>query len=171
MTTLANTEIEIFGQKVQIAASGFFSLNGESIRAIVPRSKVKGRRVNMAQMLEAVRDMFQEGLTGSEISKLLDKDSDTIGRYKKIIVAFGALDESAIVKKREDQAEFRNEQASQMLKRQEVREWYDALIENKKTGKTTRAFVASLSRVCNILKLSPSIFRRAQRWSEMELNR
>jgi len=155
MTTLANTEIEIFGKKVQVDASGFFSLNGESIRAIVPRSKVKGRRVNMAQMLEAVRDMFQEGLTGSEISKLLDKDSDTIGRYKKIIVAFGALDESAIVKKREDQAEFRNEQASQMLKRQEVKEWYDALIENKKTGKTTRAFVASLSRVCNILKLSP----------------
>ena len=42
-----------------------------------------------------------------------------------------------------------------MLKRPEVKEWYDALIENKKAGKTTRAFVASLSRVCNILKLSP----------------
>lgn len=155
MTTIANTEIEIFGQMVQVDASGFFSLNGESFRAIVPRGKTQGKRMNMSQILTTVRDMFQDGLTGSEIAKLLDKDSDTIGRYKKIIVAFGALDESAIIKKREDQAEFRNEQASEMLKRPEVKEWYDALIENKKAGKTTRAFVASLSRVCNILKLSP----------------
>ena len=155
MTTIANTEIEIFGQMVQVDASGFFSLNGESFRAIVPRGKTQGKRMNMSQILETIRDMFQDGLTGSEIAKLLDKDSDTIGRYKKIILAFGALDESAIVKKREDQAEFRNEQASEMLKRPEVKEWFDALIENKKAGKTTRAFVASLSRVCNILKLSP----------------
>ena len=155
MTTIANTEIEIFGQKIHVDASGFFSLNGESFRAIVPRGKTQGKRMNMSQILITVRDMFQDGLTGSEIAKLLDKDSDTIGRYKKIIMAFGALDESAIIKKREDQAEFRNEQASALLKRPEVKEWYDALIENHKAAKTTGSFVASLARVCNILKLSP----------------
>ena len=145
MTTLANTEIEIFGQMVQVDASGFFSLNGESFRAIVPRGKTQGKRMNMSQILTTVRDMFQDGLTGSEIAKLLDKDSDTIGRYKKIIVAFGALDESAIIKKREDQAEFRNEQASEMLKRPEVKEWYDALIENKKREKPRGLLLQALA--------------------------
>jgi len=156
MTTLANAEIEIFGKITKVNSDGFFiASNGESFKAFVPRSLVKGRRVNMAQMLQAVRDMFQDGLTGSQIAKLLDMDSDTIGRYRKYILAFSALDETAIVKQRENQAEFRNEQTAQMLARPDVKEWYDALIENGKTRKIVRMWAASINRACQILKISP----------------
>ena len=156
MTTLANAEIEIFGKTTKVNNDGFFiAPNGEPFKAFVPRSLVKGRRVNMAQMLQAVRDMFQDGLTGSQIAKLLDMDSDTIGRYRKYILAFNALDETAIVKQRENQAEFRNEQTAQMLARPDVKEWYDALIENGKTRKIVRMWAASINRACQILKISP----------------
>ena len=156
MTTLANAEIEIFGKTTKVQNDGFFiAPNGEPFKAFVPRSLVKGRRVNMAQMLEAVRDMFQDGLTGSQIAKLLDMDSDTIGRYRKYIIAFNALDETAIVKQRENQAEFRNEQTAQMLARPDVKEWYDALIENGKTRKIVKMWAASINRACKILKISP----------------
>ena len=158
MATIANTEIELFGQKVRIDESGFFSAkSGESFKAFVPRSLVKGRRVNMAQMLEAVRDLFQQGKTGSEIAAILDKDSDTIGRYKKIIVTFGALDESAIVQKREQEGEFRNEKTLEMLTRFEgVGKWQARLMSKPKASKKKiKSFAASLNRVCQILKMSP----------------
>ena len=156
MTTLANAEIEIYGKTTIVNNDGFFiAPNGEPFKAFVPRSLVKGRRVNMAQMLETVRDMFQDGLTGSQIAKLLDMDSDTIGRYRKYILAFNALDETAIVKQRENQAEFRNEQTAQMLARPDVKEWYDALIENGKTRKIVKMWAASINRACKILKISP----------------
>jgi hypothetical protein len=161
MTTIANTEIELFGRKVRIDESGFFSpddlgIEG-SFKAFVPRSLVKGRRVNMAQMLEAVRDLFQQGKTGSEIAAILDKDSDTIGRYKKIIIAFGALDESAIVQKREQEGEFRNEKTALMLARFEgVEKWQARLMSKPKASKKKiKSFAASLNRVCQILKMSP----------------
>ena len=161
MATIANTEIELFGQKVQVDENGFFSpddlgIEG-SFKAFVPRSLVKGRRVNMAQMLEAVRDLFQQGKTGSEIAAILDKDSDTIGRYKKIIVAFGALDESAIVQKREQEGEFRNEKTLEMLTRFEgVGKWQTRLLSKPKASKKKiKSFAASLNRVCQILKMSP----------------
>jgi hypothetical protein len=158
MATIANTEIELFGQKVRIDESGFFSAkSGESFKAFVPRSLVKGRRVNMAQMLEAVRDLFQQGKTGSEIAAILDKDSDTIGRYKKIIVTFGALDESAIIQKREQEGEFRNEKTLEMLTRFEgVGKWQARLLSKPKASKKKiKSFAASLNRVCQILKMSP----------------
>ena len=156
MTTLANAEIEIFGKTTKVNNDGFFiAPNGEPFKAFIPRSLVKGRRVNMAQMLQAVRDMFQDGLTGSQIAKLLDMDSDTIGRYRKYIIAFNALDETAIVKQRENQAEFRNEQTAQMLARPDVKEWYDTLIENGKTRKIVKMWAASINRACKILKISP----------------
>ena len=53
MTTIANVEIEIFGKITKVDSNGYFvAPNGESFKAFVPRSLFKGRRVNMAQMLE-----------------------------------------------------------------------------------------------------------------------
>ena len=158
MATLANTEIEIFGQKVRIDESGFFSVNNsEPLKAFVPRSNVKGRRVNMAQMLEHVRDEFQKGLTGSEIAANLSKDSDTIGRYKKIILAFGALDESAIVQKREQEGEFRNEKTAAMLARfPQVQTWKTRLESKPKASrKAINQKISSLNRVCQAVKMTP----------------
>ena len=78
------TEMTVFGQIVKVNSDGFFiAPNGETFKAFTPRSLVNGRRVNMAQMLEAVRDRFLDGLTGSQIARDLSKDSDTIGKYKK----------------------------------------------------------------------------------------
>ena len=149
------TTIEIFAKEYPIIEGFVTAPNGESIKVFSPRSLVNGRRVNMAQMLEIVRDYFQAGKSGSAISKILEKDSDTIGKYKKIIEAFGALDESAIVKGREEQAEFRNEETAEMLTRPEIKAWYDTLIENGKNKKVTKTFAASLNRVTKILKISP----------------
>jgi len=148
--------VTIFGKNYEISIEGFVTApSGESIKFHAIRGLVNGRRVNMAQMLEIVRDYFQAGKSGSTISKILEKDSDTIGKYKKIIEAFNALDESAIVKEREDQAEFRNEETAEMLRRSEVKAWYDTLIENGKNRGVTRMFAASLNRVSKILKISP----------------
>ena len=147
--------VEIFGKEYQIIEGFVTAPSGESIKVFSPRSLVNGRRVNMAQMLEAVRDYFQAGKSGSQISKLLDKDSDTIGRYKKMIEAFGGLDHSAIIKEREDQKEFRNEQTAEMLARPEVKAWYETLIEGGKNKGVTKTFAASLNRVTKILKISP----------------
>jgi len=155
MAISQETEVIIFGQKVEVVDGYFFATNGESFKLLTPRKKVKGRHVNMPQMLESIRDMFQEGKTGSQIASLLDMDSDTIGKYKKIIMAFNALDESAIVKDREDQAEFRNEQTAKMLSRPEVNAWHTDLIENGKNKKTTRNHAACLNHACQILKISP----------------
>ena len=132
------TTIEIFGKEYQIIEGFVTAPSGDSIKVFAPRSLVNGRRVNMAQMLEIVRDHFQAGKSGSAISKILEKDSDTIGKYKKIIEAFGALDESAIVKEREEQAEFRNEETAEMLTRPEIKAWYDTLIENGKNRGVTK---------------------------------
>ena len=74
---------EIFGKEYQIIEGFVTAPSGESIKVFKPRSLVNGRRVNMAQVLEIVRDYFQEGKSGSQIAKIIDKDSDTIGRYKK----------------------------------------------------------------------------------------
>jgi integrase len=148
-------DITIF-QKEYAIIDGFVTApSGESIKVFAPRSKVNGRRVNMAQMLEIVRDYFQAGKSGSAIAKIIEKDSDTIGKYKKMIEAFGALDESAIIKDRENQAEFRNEETSEMLVRPEVKAWYDTLIENGKNKKVTKTFAASVNRVSKILQISP----------------
>ena len=147
--------IEIFGKEYQVIDGFITAPNGETIKVFKPRSLVNGRRVNMAQMLEAVRDYFQAGKSGSQISKLLDKDSDTIGRYKKMIEAFGALDQSAIIKEREDQKEFRNEQTAEMLARPDVKAWYDTLIEGGKNKGVTKTCAASLNRDTKILKISP----------------
>jgi len=147
--------ITVFGKEYQIIEGFVTAPNGESIKVFSPRSKVNGRRVNMAQMLEIVRDYFQAGKSGSAIAKIIEKDSDTIGKYKKMIEAFGALDESAIIKDRENQAEFRNEETSEMLARPEVKEWYDTLIENGKNRKVTKTFAASVNRVSKILQISP----------------
>lgn len=155
MAISQETEVIIFGQNVEVVDGYFFATNGESFKLLTPRKKVKGRHVNMTQMLESIRDMFQEGKTGSQIASLLDMDSDTIGKYKKIIMAFNALDESAIVKDREDQAEFRNEQTAKMLSRPEVNAWHTDLIENGKNKKTTRNHAACLNHACQILKISP----------------
>ena len=146
---------EIFGKEYQIIEGFVTAPSGESIKVFSPRSTVHGRRVNMAQMLEIVRDYFQAGKSGSAIAKILEKDSDTIGKYKKIIEAFGALDESAIVKEREEQAEFRNEETAEMLTRPEIKAWYDTLIENGKNRGVTKTFAACLNRVSKILKISP----------------
>jgi len=149
------TTIEIFAKEYPIIEGFVTAPNGESIKVFSPRSLVNGRRVNMAQMLEIVRDYFQAGKSGSAISKILEKDSDTIGKYKKIIEAFNALDESAIVKEREEQAEFRNEETAEMLTRPEIKAWYDTLIENGKNRGVTKTFAACLNRVSKILKISP----------------
>ena len=146
---------EIFGKEYQIIEGFVTAPSGESIKVFSPRSTVHGRRVNMAQMLEIVRDYFQAGKSGSAIAKILEKDSDTIGKYKKIIEAFGALDESAIVKEREEQAEFRNEETAEMLTRPEIKAWYDTLIENGKNRGVTKTFAACLNRASKILKISP----------------
>ena len=149
-------DLTIFGKTYVVSIEGFLTApNGESIKVFKPRSKVNGRRVNMAQMLEIVRDYFQAGKSGSAIAKIIEKDSDTIGKYKKMIEAFGALDESAIIKDRENQAEFRNEETSEMLVRPEVKAWYDTLIENGKNKKVTKTFAASVNRVSKILQISP----------------
>ena len=149
------TTIEIFGKEYQIIEGFVTAPSGESIKVFSPRSLVNGRRVSLAQMLEIVRDYFQAGKSGSAISKILEKDSDTIGKYKKIIEAFGALDESAIVKEREEQAEFRNEETAEMLTRPEIKAWYVTLIENGKNRGVTKTFAACLNRVSKILKISP----------------
>jgi integrase len=146
---------EFFGKEYQIIDGFVTAPSGESIKVFSPRSLVNGRRVSLAQMLECVRDYFQAGKSGSAIAKILEKDSDTIGKYKKMIEAFGALDESAIVKEREEQAEFRNEETAEMLTRPEVKAWYDTLIESGKNKGVTKTFAASLNRVSKILKISP----------------
>ena len=138
---------EIFGKEYQIIEGFVTAPSGESIKVFKPRSLVNGRRVNMAQVLEIVRDYFQEGKSGSQIAKIIDKDTDTIGRYKKMIEAFGALDQSAIIKEREDQKEFRNEETAEMLARPEVKVWYETLIEGGKNKGVTKTFAASLNRV------------------------
>jgi len=146
---------EFFGKEYQIIEGFVTAPSGESIKVFSPRSLVNGRRVNMAQILEVVRNYFQDGKSGSAIAKILEKDSDTIGKYKKIIEAFNALDESAIVKEREEQAEFRNEETAEMLTRPEIKAWYDTLIENGKNRGVTKTFAACLNRVSKILKISP----------------
>jgi len=146
---------EIFSKEYQIIEGFVTAPSGESIKVFSPRSLVNGRRVNMAQMLEIVRDYFQAGKSGSQISKILEKDSDTIGKYKKMIEAFGALDETTIVREHEQQAEFRNEETAEMLTRSEVKAWYDTLIEGGKNKGVTKTFAASLNRVSKILKISP----------------
>ena len=146
---------EIFNKEYQIIEGFVTAPSGESIKVFSPRSLVNGRRVNMAQILEIVRNYFQEGKSGSAISKILEKDSDTIGKYKKMIEAFGALDETAIVKEREEQAEFRNEETAEMLTRPEIKAWFDTLIENGKNRGVTKTFAAGLNRVSKILKISP----------------
>lgn len=146
---------EFFGKEYQIIEGFVTAPNGESIKVFSPRSLVNGRRVTLAQMLEVVRDYFQAGKSGSAISKILEKDSDTIGKYKKMIEAFGALDATAIVKERQEQAEFRNEETTEMLTRPEVKDWHDTLIENGKNRGVTKTFAASLNRACKILKISP----------------
>ena len=148
----------IFGQEYKTQNGGFITMpNGESLKVFEIRSLVKGRRVNMAQMLEHVRDLFQAGKTGSEIAALLDKDSDTIGRYKKIIVAFGALDESAIIQKRESEGEFRNEKTTAMKERFEsVEKWQARLMKQPRASKKKiKSKASSLNRICQILKMSP----------------
>ena len=148
------TEMTVFGQIVKVNSDGFFiAPNGETFKAFTPRSLVNGRRVNMAQMLEAVRDRFLDGLTGSQIARDLSKDSDTIGKYKKLILAFNALDESAIIKQRETEAEFRNEKTKALLTRPEVAAWQERLATNEKTN--PRTFAAGLNRACQILRVSP----------------
>jgi hypothetical protein len=146
---------KFFGKEYQIIDGFVTAPSGESIKVFSPRSLVNGRRVNLAQMLEAVRDFFQAGKSGSAIAKILEKDTDTIGKYKKMIEAFGALDESAIVKERDEQAEFRNEETTEMLTRPEIKAWYDTLIENGKNRGVTKTFAASLNRVSKILRISP----------------
>jgi len=158
MTTLANTEIEIFGKVTKVDSSGFISApNGESFKAFVPRSLFKGRRVNMAQMLEQVADLFRQGKTGSEIAAIADKDSDTIGKYKKIIVAFGGIDKNAIIQKRESEGEFRNEKAAAMLARfPEVATWQARLKSKPKASrKAIKLKLTCLNRVCRAVKMSP----------------
>jgi len=156
MTTIES--MTIFGRDYKTQNGGFITMpNGEPLKVFEIRSLVKGRRVNMAQMLEHVRDLFQAGKTGSEIAALLDKDSDTIGRYKKIIVAFGALDENAIVQKREAEGEFRSEKTNDMKVRFEsVEKWQARLMKQPRASKKKiRSKATSLNRICQILKMSP----------------
>ena len=158
MATLADTEIEIFGKVTKVDSNGFISApNGESFKAFVPRSLFKGRRVNMAQMLEQVADLFRQGKTGSEIAAIADKDSDTIGKYKKIILAFGGIDANAIMQKREQEGEFRNEKSAAMLARfPEVAEWQARLKSKPKASrKNIKSKLNCLNRVCQAVKISP----------------
>ncbi len=153
---MATKKFDLFGQTIETDEHGFFDApNGERVKWFKPRNLVNGRRVDFGKLLEIVRDYFQDGLTGAQIAKNLSKDTDTIGRYKKIIVAFNALDENAI-KNRQVNTEFRNEATTQMLARFEsVNQWHDRLIRGGKSRKGTRIFASSLNRVCKILKISP----------------
>ena len=158
MTSLENTEIQIFGKTVKVDSNGFiFAPNGESFKAFIVRSKFLGRRRNMSEVLEIVAEKFQQGKTGSEIALIVDRDTDTIGKYKKIILAFGGLDENAIVQKRESEGEFRNEKTIAMLARfPEVEKWQARLMNNPKASKKKiRSWASSLNRVCQSLKMSP----------------
>ena len=64
--------IEIFGKEYQVIDGFITAPNGETIKVFKPRSLVNGRRVNMAQVLEIVRDYFQEGKSGSQIAKIIN---------------------------------------------------------------------------------------------------
>jgi len=154
---MATQKFDLFGQSIETDEHGFFSApNGDRVKWFKPRNLVNGRRVDFVKLLEIVRDYFQAGLTGSQISENLSKDTDTIGRYKKIIVAFNALDENAINKNRDVNAEFRNEDTAKMLQRFDtVKAWHDALIEGGKSRRGVRIFASSLNRACQILKISP----------------
>ena len=155
---LANTEIEIFGKTVKVDTNGFiFAPNGESFKAFIVRSKFLGRRMNMGQVLEKVAEYFRQGKTGSEIASIVDRDSDTIGKYKKIIIAFGGIDENAINQKRESEGEFRNEKTNAMLARfPEVATWKARLMSKPKASrKTINQKVSSLNRVCQAVKMTP----------------
>jgi integrase len=135
---------------------GFFTApNGETFKTFTPRSLVHGRRVDMVGMLITVQQYFMAGKSGSAIAKLLEKDSDTIGKYKKILMAFDAWRPEDIIKERSEQAEFRNEETAEMLTRPEIKAWYDTLIENGKNRGVTKTFAACLNRVSKILKISP----------------
>ena len=150
-------EYVLFGHTIHTDESGFFSApSGDRFKVFTPRNLVNGRRVDFVKLLEIVRDYFQAGLTGSQIAQNLSKDTDTIGRYKKIIVAFKALDESKLYKNREANTEFKNEDTNEMLARFEsVKNWHDRLIRGGKSRKGSRTFVSSLNRACQILKISP----------------
>ena len=157
---MATKKFDLFGQSIETDEHGFFSApNGDRVKWFKPRNLVNGRRVDFVKLLEVVRDYFQAGLTGSQIAQNLSKDTDTIGRYKKIIVAFNALDETAINKNRDVNAEFRNEDTAKMLERFDtVKAWHDTLIEGGKSRRGVRIFASSLNRACQILKISPESF-------------
>ena len=71
-------DLTIFGKTYVVSIEGFVTApSGESIKVFKPRSKVNGRRVNMAQMLEIVRDYLQAGKSGSAIAKIIEKDQPT----------------------------------------------------------------------------------------------
>ena len=137
---MATQKFDLFGQTIETDEHGFFSApNGDRVKWFKPRNLVNGRRVDFVKLLEVVRDYFHAGLTGSQIAQNLSKDTDTIGRYKKIIVAFNALDENAINKNRDVNAEFRNEDTAKMLQRFDtVKAWHDALIEGGKSRRGVR---------------------------------
>jgi|TARA_R110002020_G_scaffold466805_2_gene689780 hypothetical protein len=148
--------IDLFGQSVKIDERGFFTApSGETFKVFTPRSKVLGRRVNMAQLLEIVLKKFQDGLSSKEVAGAIGRDVDSIATYRKIIMAFNALDETAIEKQRGEQAEFRNEETAKMLQRPEVKAWYDRLINSGKNQRVINSFAAGLNRTCKILHVSP----------------
>ena len=149
--------IEIFGKEYQVIDGFVTAPSGESIKVFKPRSLVKGRRVNMAQMLEATRDLFQQGKSGSEIAAILDKDTDTVGKYKKIILAFNALDENAITQTRTNENEWRNDKVAEMVANYpQVAKWQERLLSKPKASKkTVHAKVNGVNRVCRAVGMSP----------------
>ena len=149
--------LQMFGKEYQIIEGFVTAPNGESIKVFKPRSLFKGRHVNMAQILEATRDLFQQGKSGSEIAAILDKDSDTVGKYKKIILAFNALDENAIARDRANENEWRNDKVAEMVANYpQVAKWQERLLSKPKASrKTVHAKVNGVNRICRAVGMSP----------------
>lgn len=152
-----NFETEIFGQNVKIV-DGFFSAKGssESHKYITPRKKQLRRIGPMEQILEHIAGLFNQGHTGSEIARSLDIDTDTVTNYKKIIVDFNGIDEAGIQSQKEKQMEFRNEDNEKLLKRPEVKDWFDHMKADHHDGKAfAQKYLANLGRICRAVEMSP----------------
>jgi DNA-binding transcriptional MerR regulator len=146
--------IHIFGQNVEIKDNEFEAPNKDKFKVFTPRGKIGGRRLTMVQVLEHVAEKFQKGFSVKEISELLGKDSDTIGKYKKIISAFGQLESQLVEIKEKTETKYRNESTNQMLDRPECIEWIAQL---KRSGKSDggRGFANLLNSVCKELQITP----------------
>ena len=136
MSNITITEKTILG-KPAIIKNGFLSSpDGQTFKVFMPRKKIAGLggRVDMIDIVNHVADLFQQGNNGESVAAMCGfKDSDVIGKYKKIAVAFG-LNEIDLTRKEIDteNPEYKDADFEKFM---DVTEYY-----HDKENKTMREF-------------------------------